>query len=683
MDEIEGATSLERALASEQAGESEVATAGAGERTGATVQPLCRQEDLVESAGNCERGKVVLENGVVEVLLSDESRHSFDVVAITAGDGNGWKFSEETLRESVTLWEGVETFIDHGELWAGRSVRDLAGVCSGVHFDESLNGIRLTLAPFGPSAHLLEAIGREWLEMKGSKPKIGFSADLLFTGKGKDVSQIVKVFSLDLVFRPARGGAFLRALNSERDDQPTNGGILDEEILEMENEKLSETEIKGVAIENELLLAMQESLLENKLSQAKLPDALTKQLRKQFSGRVFKVGELDQSILEARELFASLQGGGIIQGGGVISHMVDEKDRIQAATDDLLGAERNKGMDGVKVARLSGIRELYTLLTGDVEMYGKMNPERITLATSDSVSNVLMNAFNKIMISEWEQLGRAGYRWWEKVVSVEHMDSLQPVSGILLGEVSALSSISEGSDYGDLEITDSGETQNFTKYGGLLPITIEMIDKDETHKLRQLPKKLISSAVRNVSDLVSLLFTGSNGTGPIMTDGYHVFDVGHNNIGTTALAAASFEAASLAIYNQALISTATTKPKQALDAKYLLVPRNMRLTAMRILYPTFEREATFFTENMQRGEMGDVITVPNWSDLTDWAAMADPKLAPSIILAERFGVMPEIFVADNQLSNDMIHSDTINLKVRHFLAVFCADYRPLFKANVA
>ena len=453
------------------------------------------------------------------------------------------------------------------------------------------------------------------------------------------------------------------------------------EVEEQLNESVESTAAND---EQELILAMQETLLESKLASANLPEALAKQVRKQFSGKKFTVSELEAGIQDARELFASLQGGGIIKGTSGISNMVVERDKLQAAADDLLGAPREKGMEGVKVARLSGIRELYTTMTGDIDFRGTYDPERIMLADSDSISNVLKNAFNKIMVEEWSQLGRAGYRWWEKVVSIEHMGSLQPVSGILLGEVTALGVISEGAAYGELEITDSGESNTFRKYGGLLPVTLEMIDKDETHKLRQLPRKMISSAVRNVSSLVAGLFTSSSGTGPIMADGAHVFDaVVHKNIGTAALDTTTFETASKSIYEQELISNDITKPKLALDAKYLLVPRGLRLTAMRILYPTFERESNIFSENMQRGEMGDVITVPEFSDANDWACMADPKFAPGIIIAERYGIMPELFISDSEYSSSMLTKDTINLKVRHFLSIFVADYRPLYKANVA
>src|SRR5258706_2136546 len=52
----------------------------------------------------------------------------FEILAITAGVGNGWSFGEETLKASLPMWEAVNTFIDHGSLWQGRSVRDLGGV---------------------------------------------------------------------------------------------------------------------------------------------------------------------------------------------------------------------------------------------------------------------------------------------------------------------------------------------------------------------------------------------------------------------------------------------------------------------------------------------------------------------------------------------------------------------------
>ena len=55
-------------------------------------------------------------------------RNPLEILAITAGVGNGWRFSPQVLRESLPLWDGVESFVDHA--LSPRSVRDLAGICS-------------------------------------------------------------------------------------------------------------------------------------------------------------------------------------------------------------------------------------------------------------------------------------------------------------------------------------------------------------------------------------------------------------------------------------------------------------------------------------------------------------------------------------------------------------------------
>ena len=45
--------------------------------------------------------------------------------------------------------------------------------------------------------------------------------------------------------------------------------------------------------------------------------------------------------------------------------------------------------------------------------------------------------------------------------------------------------------------------------------------------------------------------------------------------------------------------------------------------------------------------------------------------------------MPEIFIAGDELSPAVFTNDEHRLKVRHFLAVWVNDFRPLHKSNVA
>jgi len=563
------------------------------------------------------------------------------------------------------------------------------------------------LRPVGPSGPVLEALGQDMV-VEGSKPDVGFSADVLFTAKGKQVEKILRVLSVDVVMKPARGGAFLRALNSQSRhlgqakpgvNKPIGGIKMDEEskepIHELEKERSAIREIldahsqqQALAEEAEkakaLRVEMCSYLLEQGLTASKLPTAVTERVRGQFAGRVFEPAELSQAIEDGRKLVSELTGGMVVQGPGRIHGMYSSEDNLTAAVFDLLGAERPKELGELKPAKLSGIRELYTMMTGDYEFFGGYKPERAQLATTANLPGLLKNAMNKLVVMRWQELGRSGYRWWEPIVAVEHFTSLHDITGVLVGEVTVLPVVAEGGAYTELPVRDSAEVGTWGKYGGYVGLTLEMFERDETHKLRQYPLKLASASLRRISTLVSSVFTANAGVGPVMADTFNVFQVAnHKNLLTTALSSAGWEAASAAVFNQDMVvGAAGVAPKLALDAKYMLVPRALRLTGMRILYPTFEREASIFSDNLQKGEYGDVITVPEWTDVTDWAAVADPKLAPGIIVGERFGLLPEIFVSDSETNGALFTNDEIRMKVRHWCSVFVADYRPLHKNNV-
>ena len=165
----------------------------------------------------------------------------FEIMAITVGNGNGWTFSEECLRASLELWEGVECFVDHGGWFGGRSVRDLGGVCNEPRWSEEEQGIKLDLKTMGPSGELVTELGRQILAEE-QPPKVGFSADILFTAKGKEAKDILRILDLSLVFNPARGGAFLRAMNHLHPEAPIHEAIQEiKEASEMEEKVVYET----------------------------------------------------------------------------------------------------------------------------------------------------------------------------------------------------------------------------------------------------------------------------------------------------------------------------------------------------------------------------------------------------------------------------------------------------------
>ena len=149
-------------------------------------------------------------------LQATATAKGFEILAITSGIGNGWNWTEEALKASVHLWEGAQCFIDHK--YYGHSLRDLAGQLHSVQWSEEHKGIKGQLKPIGPAAPLLIELGKECLQAEASKdnsprPNVGFSADVVFTANLTDVKTILRVLSVDLVYNPARGGAFLRELN--------------------------------------------------------------------------------------------------------------------------------------------------------------------------------------------------------------------------------------------------------------------------------------------------------------------------------------------------------------------------------------------------------------------------------------------------------------------------------------
>jgi hypothetical protein len=437
-------------------------------------------------------------------------------------------------------------------------------------------------------------------------------------------------------------------------------------------------------------------LLESGLAASKLPAPALERVRKQFAGKVFEPAELTAAIDDARALVSELTGGATVAGVGHVREMYDSRDQLQAAVDDLFEVQRDDAVKNVHVARLSGIRELYHMLTGDFDFHGGVYPERARFqATTATFTGLVKNAMNKALIEHWNRLGAAGYDWWSDVVHTEHFDTLNQITWMIFGTVGALPAIAEGAEYGELKIGDSPETTSFNKYGGYVGITLEALDRDNTRKLKAIPRELAASAIRKISSLVAAVFTDASGVGQNLADGGALFNStatttagGHLNLLTTALSASQWDVVSAAVYNQPMLvaneaSYYGTGSKMAINPRYLLVPRALELTAKKILYPGWENAANIHSENMQKGAMGDVKVVPEWTDANDWAAVCDPSLVPGICVGERFGLKPEIFVAGDELSPAVFMNDESRIKVRHFIAVGVADFRPLHKSNVA
>jgi hypothetical protein len=660
-------------------------------------------------------------NTITLQLKATATEEGFDILAISEGEarGHGIRFSSAVLQEAMPLYDGIPVFLDHAGLFDAPSVRNLAGTMHAPTWNEAEHGIQLKLKPAGPAAQVLidlrEAARTEPAIMKA----VGFSSvvSIKLDTKG-NVIKVTRVRSTDVVIDPARGGKFLSAHSNyghikgdKTMDQTTDEAADTTEdqaaaqLAEIESNRqaaaqiLDETERMNaleaqLAESNAVLVAQCEFLLNSGLAASRLPDVVQKRIRKAFTGRAFKANDLTLAITEAREELSVLSAGAI-QGPGRTNSgsMISSTDQFRIAVSDLLGAERETNEVSTKVATLSGIREAYLLATGDQSFMGGYYPE-YALVTAN-FPGIVASVQNKILIRSWADFEQH-YGWWMKIATIEHFTNLNDVTWVRTGTIGSLPTVAERGEYAELPIGDNKETSAFTKYGGYVPLTIEAVLRDDVRAFRRMPREVALAGIRNISEQVAAIFTQASGAGPTLADTGALFNStavtsagGHANLLTTALGTdyTAWNAVAAAIYNQPLMinaSTLGTGKKQAIDPSYALVPRALKNQAEALFLPRWEAQAQNVAPvSPSWGGRVEPLTVPEWTDATDWAAVVDPKLVPGVMVGEIFGVKPQIFSASSELDPAMFANDESRIKVRQFLTVGVADFRPLHKSNVA
>jgi hypothetical protein len=437
------------------------------------------------------------------------------------------------------------------------------------------------------------------------------------------------------------------------------------------------------------LIALCSNLLESSLATSRLPAVTQARLRKQFNGRAFQAPELEAAIQEAREEVSALTAGQTVVGPARVTNMFSDADQFRLALEDLLEVERDPKEAGIKVHRLSGIREAYLSGTGDKFFHGGFY-EEFALGAAVSFTVVTKNAMNKRLVQAWEKL-RKVYGWWEKITSIEHFENLEQVDWIITGTIGTLPSITKGNAYTELPLGDVGETTDWSKYGGYIGLYLEDIINDNVGAFRRLPTEAAMGGIRNISEKIASIFTVNSGAGPTMSDGGALFNAvvtttlgGHKNLLTTALGTdlVAWRAVETAMFKQPMLvkqaaGSYGTGKAQGIRPKYCLVSQDQAGQAEDLFLKEWNAGGT----NMAY-QKAEPLVVPEWTDATDWAAAADKDLLPGAMLGEIFGIMPEIFVAGGERDAAMFTNDESRIKIRQFLTYGVANWRALHKNNV-
>ncbi len=633
---------------------------------------------------------------ITDHILLDTAGHltsDLDVILIQPCTANNLLFSSPVLERAAPLFQGAPVFVDHplpGEALrpGGRSVRDLAGLISNPTWDTTLPAITAKLR-LASTATWLQQLINEFADLPhifGLSPDIWLQREDDRTGSPAVVLAITSVNSVDIVIRPSAGGRFIppakgasmaaqlaqandpqgvtqRAQTAHTDPPNPSAPTAQPDPAPVAPQGQGPAQAVPLADAIELLFASTD-----------LPEPLRAIVRADKS--LTTLPQAQARVAELKAAWASaIPATQVIQNLGTITSGKTGLDRITLAFERLMGLPMTA--DHRAVRPLSGIREMYDTLTGDWERHGIYRPDRVQFAnaTTDTMASVVANVLNKVMLQAFE----ARPQWWAPIVHEEDFTNLNDTKWLTIAGFDDLDTVAEGDPYTEVTWEDYAETWPFIKKGNYLGLTLEMIDRDDVGAVRRLPRALGYAAWRTLSSAVSSLFTANAGVGPALADTNPLFHAAHNNVGSSALADTSWHATVTAMFQQQELGSGK---RLGIRPQYLLVPIELEQTAIEI-----------FTTDLWPGRAGNdraielvtkrVITVPDWDDPTDWAAAADPRDLPGVVIGYRFGRAPELFVADHPLTGSMFTNDEMRIKVRFLYAIGVGDFRALYKHNVA
>jgi hypothetical protein len=653
------------------------------------------------------------------------NRREYGVTFIQAGyvrrrDGkdSNWRIPPETVQAAVPLLAAAPCFVDHANWFDYPSVRNLAGVT----FDPAWN---VEAGSIDGGLRLYDRPDLEWLrvlldqiidDQAEGKEDPGIGLSLTFFGRHDFVDvgeepgetyervtmEITHVESCDIVFAAGAHGRVREILAAAGVDAPTTKGVIGpqklQEVLTMEpDEVLTEEQEQEQAGEAQPGATPQVA-----------PVAGNTDVMQALATMTSRIEQLTTSlaqVLEPRVVQGMGQAPRAQANGGPRSHsgppsiygMLDSRDQIEQAYLQLMGLPTSG-----PVHRLSGIRELYLLLTGDREFRGQINldlvPEQLAYSSSGAnadtttMAELTRNVMNKALVAQLDLLTE--YMWWRQIARIDHFNSLQQVSWVRYGGIGystgvGLPTVAEKGEYQQLYWEDKRTTADWSKKGGYLPLSLEMIDRDDLQGWRDVPRQLATAEAVTMSYTVSNLFTANSGAGADLSDSVgdgYAFNTTRGNLITQPLDQTNWDLAVDTMYKLTQLMNANVAGESrriAARPKFALVPielESQAITAVRSEALAGDVASRRPVKRILPEE--NVITVPHWTNADNWAAMADPNLVPFVGVAFRFGEAPEIFMPSEANHILWLH-DVLPIKVRWFFAVGVIDPRGAIKSNMS
>lgn len=659
-------------------------------------------------------GRVFLE------AVGEPASGAWIIRVIEAGEsGNRNYYPDAVLRDTVRLVEGARVFAKSDEehiKTKGKDVRNLIGRVSGARFVEGAapdtGSIEAELQLIQPDGDIAVKIREAY--QRGMHDLFGFSIDADATAKVttrnghriREATRITKIHSVDLIIEPGAGGRLLRIVEAQTDTDPSeedrdmalrqrmieaiqahnpqfDGANATDEQIETAFQEAVTSRVRGQADTSagaqalaELRLVEARMTAREVIGAAKLPQPAKDRLVTRFTeaSAPFTRADVDKAVEDERAYLARFtESGKPVIHFDEVAQVEDRSVKVGEMLDNFFAGKE----------RVHSFKECYVEITGDRSLSGDLRQcdlsrlresigaRFVESLTSASWANVLGDSITRRMLADYAQ--ETELQAWRKICNVVPVSDFRTQERTRIGGYGNLPAVAQGDPYAALTSpSDEKATYAVTKRGGTEDLTIEMIRNDDVGAIRRLPTELALAAANTLYEFVFDFIR----TNPTIYDTKALFHADHGNLGTTALDAASFTAARLAMIQQV---RAGSSKRLNIGPATVLVPFELQETAYNLFVRGQNLDKTFVqTINPE------VIPVSYWTDANDWAAVADPRRIPTIEVGFLDGrEEPELFVQDTPNVGSLFSNDKITYKIRHIYSGGVMDYRGLRKHVVA
>jgi hypothetical protein len=628
----------------------------------------------------------------------------FEVIVVKAGTSlNNNSYPANVLREAVPLFNGVRV-IDKSDLdhlqGKGKAASNIIGRLVEARFDEEKNAVVAIFEAFESAPvvqRIAEAVRRKMDDVFGLS--IDAKAQTRNVGGVREVMRFKKVDSLDLVVDAAAGGSFVRLTEAVEENVMRNKmvaalvaagknkadveGLDDERLLEAydalrdaakKGESVREaaggaTPITEADITRLVEARAARSYVRTALAVAQLPQQAKDKLANQLEG----LTNLTEAIVDTAIKDEQVYLGHFVEAGKI------NLPRIEAGKTH--GEKAKDGLDDFFTGKADSIREAYIEFTGDTHVTGRLEKcnlsrmaeaigavrEAVSSGTfasalGDSITRQMQNAYSTNPL----------FADWEHLCDIVPVRDFRTQERIQIGGYGNLPTVAQDGAY--TALTTPGEhkaTYAPTKRGGTETISLEAIANDDVGLIRRIPLELANAAGMTLYDFVYGFMLGNG----VIYDTVALFAAGHNNIGSAALANASFSAARLAL--KAHIKPGTGK-RIGLVARHLHVPPELEETA----YDMFVRGSNN-DESFVQSRKPIVHVVESATDANNWYLTADKSQIALLEVGFYGSRTPELFVQDNPTQGSLFSNDQLKYKIRHIYGGCVKDYRGFYGAIVA